>query len=303
MAAKDKKAGKLALGMKCGDCLHFKTGPKSPLYKSRCSELGVKTFAKACQGYTPNFTVLNRREGGLSAAARIAKLTRKMNSSQKRVLGYLLTKMTGAFDKLGVAFGQPMYLYLEPTVGLGRSALEMLKDDNFNYLDNYYQAYVIGVTDLGDGIREIYLASSVEGKPDYYVSVNVKEGERMKRALTEAEFEKVKTKLEAEGRRRMPKELRRRLEKLHEMKFEEPAAEPQRTIDEIPYAWWESGISADEKRSKRNRNTKLSRSKVKKFKDESIDNQLGVKPTKKKVKKTKLKTKKQKGRIAIRLTA
>lgn len=298
MATKDKKAGKLSLGMKCGDCMHFKTGPKSPLFKSRCSELGVRAFARACQGYTPNFVMLNKREGGLNAAHRIAKLARSMNASQRRILGYTLTKMNSEFDRVGLRFGQEMYLFLEPTVGLGRSALERLKDDNFNYLDNWYQAFVVGITNLGDGVREVYLASALEGKPDYYVSVNIKEREKFKRALTSAEFEKLKEQLEAAGKKRMPKELRKRLEKLHEEKLPSYLdGEEQKTIDNVPYHWWTSSISADEKKAKRNKGVKLVVSKKKKFKAPDVEDELEIKlPAK------KLKKKKGKGSIRITLT-
>lgn len=289
MKVKDKQAGKLNLGMRCGDCIHFKTGPKSPLYKDRCSLLGVKNYARACQGYTPNSTLLNRKDGSLEAAAKIARLTESMNASQKRVLGYLLTKTSTSLEKMGLRFGQPMYMFLEPTIGLGRTALESLRDDNFNYLDNYYKAYVMGATDLEDGVREVFLASSLEGKPDYYVSINMKAKEKFKRALTAEQFAEVKESLIEQDRKRMPKKLRARLEKLHELKLLEPIGDEEvRTLDDVPWEWWSTGITADEKRARRNKGIKLTAKKPKFKNDVSIDNDGEAKPRKAKSKKIRL---------------
>lgn len=298
-SSKNKGAQKLSMGMKCRDCIHFKTGPKSPLYKNRCSELGVKAFARACQGFTPDFTQLNRRQGGLRAASRIAKIVGELNGTQTRILGYLLTKMTASFEKVGVHFGQKMYIFLEPTIGLGKSALVALRDTNFNYVENYYAAYVLGVTDLGDGLKEVYLASSIEGKPDYYVSVNVKEGERFKRALTETEFETTRASLLEQGRKAMPKVLRKRLERMHEMAIIEPTQDQQRTIEDIPHSWWESGVSPEEKRNRRNKGVKISLAKKKKFKQVTVEKELNLsrKP------KSTIKRKKLRGRLKIKLTS
>lgn len=251
---KDKKAAKLSLGMRCGDCIHFK-GPKSPLYKDKCSELGTKHYAMACQGFTPNFTVLNRGSGNLQNSAKIASLIQSMPSSYSRILGYMLCKQTSIFEKIGLTFGQPMYLFLEPTVGLSRAALQQIQKENYDYLENYYKAYAVGVQRLEDGVYELFLASNIEGKPDYYISISVKEERTQNRVFTREQFKPIRERLLEEGRKKMPKAMRLRLEKLHEerivtSKYKEEIDEI-RNIDNIPKSWWENPhVQAGQRRNK-----------------------------------------------------
>lgn len=285
---KDKKAARLTLGMRCGDCLHFK-GPKSPLYKDKCSELGTKHYATACQGFTPNFSVMNRGGGNLQNSAKIAALVSEMPASTARILGYMLCKQSSAFEKVGVRFGQPMYLFLEPTVGLARTALQAVQKDDMHYLENYYRTYAIGVQYLGDGLHELYLASSIEGKPDYYVTVNVKDKQKQARALTKQQFRPIRDQLIEEGKRKMPKALRKKLEKLHQetiaaRKYAEEL-DSIRTIDSIPSSWWDNPHTA----GRSNAGLKLHKRKKgdPNFDFDSIDDE-GAKKPKKKVKKLTL---------------
>lgn len=253
-------SGKLSLTMRCAECLHFKTGPKSanPAHKTKCSDGGRQGYSKACEYFTPDFTQLNQRNGGNNVAAQVAKLAKDLSPAQKKILGMLLTRGTSRFKKLELQFGQPMWLYLEPTIGLGRPALEMLKGEDLHYLDQYYKAYVVGVNVCDDGVQEIYLASSVKGKPDYYVTVNVRSGEKNKVALTREEFKERTNALKAEGKVRMPKKLRKLLQRLHDMPLPEPETDSSvLTIDDIPSDWFGSSHNIKDKKVRLHSRKKL----------------------------------------------
>lgn len=238
----DVKTGKVNLRMKCADCLHFK-GPKSRLYPSRCSELGRQGYANVCEGFTPNFTAINRAGGSLDAAMRLSRLSQGMSTSQLRILACLLARQT-LFSKFNMHFGQPLYVFLEPTIGMTKAGMQELGRTNFDYLENYYKAYAIGVTNLGEGLYELCLSSKLEGKPDYYVIVNLKEGRTLQQVFTVEKFKKIAEKLVAKGKEKMPKALRTKLKtyltKLPAPRAKELADYEVPTIDNVPYEWYAS---------------------------------------------------------------
>ena len=269
-----KDTQKLSLKMRCGDCLHFKNGPKSPLYKGKCSDLGRQHYANACAGFTPDFTLLNNRSVGLDATAKIAKLVQHMNPGQKRVLGFMLSRQGSLFSKMGIHFGQAFYVYLSPTLGMTRNALNTIGKEDLHYLDGYYKAYAIGMASKGEGNYEVYLAAKPEGKPDYYVTVNLKEGGKFVQALTKAEFKVRADELIEAGKKRMPKTLRAKLSKLlAEMPAERKASEEYAvpTIDSVPYEWFITNSAAYAKSRDKDKKIKLSVKKENKFKSEPID--------------------------------
>jgi len=231
-----KDSGKLNLGMRCEECLHFRTGPKSPLYEDRCSNLGRKGFSKACSGFNPDFTKLNKKSNGLNTAIQITRIASTLDDSQLRVMVFSLLRQQ-QLNKLGYTFGQVVYVYLDPTLGLTRQALDAIGNRDLDYAENYYKAYVIGCNKIEGREFELYLASSVEGKPDYYLSVYLGTKVKHRIVYTVNEWSDKKKELLAQDKRVMPKKLRKLLDEVHEWKH---VGIEGRTIDEANPEWFDN---------------------------------------------------------------
>jgi hypothetical protein len=230
-----KKNGRnLSLGMKCRECLHFQRGPKSPLYKDRCVNLGRKSYSAACKGFEPDFTRLNKASNGLDSAVRISRMATTLDESQIKILVFSLLRQS-VLNKLGYRFGQLVYIYLSPAIGLSRAALNELEGYDLDYAENYYKAYVTGAQHIEGKEYQVCFASSVAGKPDYWLSLVAGKKTIHEILLSEREWEKRRQELKDEHKLSMPKKLRLLLNKVQEWKHQEIEG---RVIDETNPDWW-----------------------------------------------------------------
>ncbi len=118
------KGHKLTVGVRCGDCLHFKVGPK--YYEELCSELGYGPQHKPCPAFTPNHYKLVRLEPDILRV--LNKVTSEMSPSQSRLLAFMF-KNIGRLKAAELQFGQRVYFCLGE-----------------DYLSHYFRGYVIGLS-------------------------------------------------------------------------------------------------------------------------------------------------------------
>lgn len=229
-----KNSRNLSLGMKCSECLHFQRGPKSPLYKDRCINLGKKSYSAACKGFEPDFTKLNKLSNGLDSAVKVSRMVSTLDDSQVKILVFSLLRQQ-VLNKLGYKFGQLVYIYLSPAIGLTRSALEELKDQDLNYAENYYKAYVIGAQHIQGKEYQVCFASSTNGKPDYWLSVTSGKKLLHEILLSEKEWDKRRRDLKKNHKLKMPRLLRTTLNKVQQWKHRELEG---RSIDQTNPDWW-----------------------------------------------------------------
>lgn len=236
-------SNKLAIGLKCSECLHFK-GPASPHYADKCSKTGVLPFAKACKFYTPDLTRIKQADGSTELFAALANAAKGMEGASLRILAYSLLRQE-PLKKVGLRLGQPLYVYLPPTLGMPREIRTQMEKYDLHYIDQYYKGYVIGAVNHGDSI-EVYISPSEPGKADpYTISLTAKEGGRLPEYVVGGKnFRKRRTRLEAEGKTKMPKETRKAIAALLERPWRaRPLVDDDvPTIDTVPKEWFERGI-------------------------------------------------------------
>ena len=166
---------KITLNVRCGECVHFKTGPGHPAYDNKlCSTNGITAFAQPCVNYYPDFTKL--RTLSETATTMVRDLMSNITTQQARILSLLVAKKE-TLDKSGYKFGQSVAF----SIG-GR------------FLCNYVRGYVIGCDREG---KQIYLTSSMEklnrGK-NAFISIAARD------LLNSEEYRKLRAKLIVEGK-------------------------------------------------------------------------------------------------------
>lgn len=242
-AATPVHSTKLSIGLKCSDCLHFK-GPASPHYADKCSKTGVLPFAKACKFYTPDLSKIRQADGSTELFANLANAAKGLEGAPLRILAYSLLRQD-ALKKVGLRLGQALYVYLPPTLGMPREIREQMEKYDLHYIDQYYKGYVIGAVNHGDSI-EVYISPSEVGKADpYTISLTAKEGGRLPEYVVGGKnFRKRCTRLEAEGKAKMPKETRKAINKLLERPWRaRPLIDDEvPTIDTVPREWFDRGV-------------------------------------------------------------
>lgn len=140
MAKKIIPISKGSIGLKCGDCLHFKRNAK---FEKPCAQLGVKHFADAPACYTPDAYLLTKQAP--ETLFQLGLLLQTFTAQQSRVLISIL-KQSRAFEKhYGLKFGQAVYFRV-----------------GNDYLSNYFRGHVIGVAEAGD--EQIFITSDLNKK-------------------------------------------------------------------------------------------------------------------------------------------
>lgn len=234
---------KLSIGLKCADCLHFK-GPKSPQYADKCSKTGILAYAKACKFYTPDLSKIKQEDGSTDVFAAVAEASKTLGQGQMRILAYSLLRQ-GPLVKLGLRLGQPLYIYLPPTLGQPREIRAQMEKFDLHYVDQYYKGFVIGAVDHGDSI-EVYISPSEAGKADpYTISLSAKGNERLPSYVVGGKnFRIRRRKLEAEGKLKMPKDVRKKIQALLDTPWRaKPLMDDDvPTIDSVPATWFDRGV-------------------------------------------------------------
>ena len=131
---------KTTIGLKCGDCLHFKLNAK---FEKPCYFQGVKQYADAPPCYSPN--VYNLGKKNPDALYQMGLILRDFTAQDMRILMSIL-KQGKSFEKnFKLKFGQPVYFHF-----------------GADYLSNYFAGFVIGVSELGEG--QVFIGSDLGGK-------------------------------------------------------------------------------------------------------------------------------------------
>lgn len=127
-----EQSGKVSLGMRCGDCLHFDT---TRTFEDVCSNLGVEDFARACGSFTPNTHKLARV--GDDKIEQLGRLCRNMGTSQLRLMAFTFRTLS-FIHKAGFKFGQPIVINVS-------APLE-------EYVECYYKGYIFGADKTGENV-------------------------------------------------------------------------------------------------------------------------------------------------------
>jgi hypothetical protein len=131
---------KASIGLKCGDCLHFKRNAK---FEKKCSELGVKHFAVAPACYSPDPYILSAQAP--DTLYRLGLLLTNFSAKEARVFMAIL-KQSGSLEKhYKLKFGQPVFFRI-----------------GNDYLSNYFRGFVLGIAEEGDA--QVYVTSDMEKK-------------------------------------------------------------------------------------------------------------------------------------------
>lgn len=177
MARKIIPIGKATIGIKCGDCIHFKRVEK---FGKPCADLGRKHFADAPDCYSPDVYVLVKHNPEI--LFNLALLCKEFTSQETRVFMSLLKKAK-AFEKAKLHFGMPVYF------SLGQ-----------DFLSNYYLGFVLDITTMATQIVYVTsdLAKTQRSKP---MIGQIPRSE----VYTLSEFKKKKAQLQKDGRLVDPK--------------------------------------------------------------------------------------------------
>ena len=124
MLIPDGKGHKLTIGVRCGDCLHFKKGPK--FYEELCVDLGFGSQHKPCPAFAPNHYKLVRLEPDI--LKQLNRITGKLTASTVRILAYTF-KNINILKSVNLQFGQHVYFCFGE-----------------DYLSHYFKGYVVGIS-------------------------------------------------------------------------------------------------------------------------------------------------------------
>lgn len=131
---------KASIGLKCGDCLHFKRNAK---FEKPCTQLGVKHFATAPACYSPDPYILSAQSPDV--LFRLGLLLTNFSAKETRVFMAIL-KQSGSLEKhYKLKFGQPVYFRI-----------------GNDYLSNYFRGFVLGIAEEGEA--QVYVTSDLEKK-------------------------------------------------------------------------------------------------------------------------------------------
>lgn len=225
---------KNSIGLKCGDCLHFKVNAK---FEKPCAQLGVAKFADAPACYSPNVYFLGRRDP--NAIGQLGLLLRDFTAQDQRILLSVL-KQSKSFEKhYNLKFGQPVYFCI-----------------GNDYLSNYFRGYVVGVAEVGES--QVFVGSDLTGK---------QRGKPMTGTFlrdsvyTVTEFKKKRAQLQKDNRVIDPNPLF--TVKRYDPKIEKVDYEPP-TIDSAPSEWFN-------KEKPKGKDARISSKKLKKRLDGNLE--------------------------------
>lgn len=162
---KSDKDSKVSLGMRCGNCLHYKAGPAK--FEDKCCNLGIQAYAKAPNCFSPNIYLLTKVDDDILVT--LGKAMRDMTSAQLRVLTFTV-RSAAALAKEGLKFGQPVFFSL-----------------GGDYLIHYFKGYVVSVS---HDAEHIIVSSKLKGQ-DSKATLTLMRGS----ILTLSEFKEKKAKL------------------------------------------------------------------------------------------------------------
>lgn len=131
---------KASIGLKCGDCLHFKRNAK---FEKPCSQLGIKHFANAPSCYTPDPYILSAQSPDV--LNKLGLLLSNFSAKETRVFMAILKQSTSLEKNFKLKFGQPVFFRIGP-----------------DFLSNYFRGFVLGVAEEGDA--QVYVTSDMEKK-------------------------------------------------------------------------------------------------------------------------------------------
>lgn len=241
-ATTPKPLNKLSIGLRCGDCLHFK-GPANRNYSDKCSRIGIASYSKPCKFFSSDISKIGNADGSTELFAAVANASKGLSDQQMRLLAYSLLQQK-VLKKIGLRLGQPLYVYLPATLGTPRDIRARLEKYDLHYADQYYKGYVIGFADHGDTI-EVFISPKEAGKPDpYTISLAVnEEGKLPPYVLGVKKFKARQAELLEEGKARMPKDVKKAVEKILALPFRtRPIIEEDaQTIDTVPAHFWTRG--------------------------------------------------------------
>lgn len=169
-----------SIGLKCGECLHFKANAK---FEKPCSQLGIQRFSDAPNCYSPDVYLLGKKNP--DTLFQLGLLLRDFSAQESRVF-FAILKQSKAFEKhYELKFGQPVYFRI-----------------GNDYLSNYFHGFAIGVAECGDG--QVFIGSDMNsrqrGSP--MTCTLLKDS-----VLTVSDFKKKRAALEKEGRLVDPKPM------------------------------------------------------------------------------------------------
>jgi hypothetical protein len=131
---------KSSIGLKCGDCLHWKRNAK---FEKPCANLGVKHFAVAPACYSPDPYILSAQSP--DTLYRLGLLLTNFSAKEARVFMAIL-KQSGTLEKhYKLKFGQPVFFRI-----------------GNDFLSNYFRGFVLGIAEEGDA--QVYVTSDLEKK-------------------------------------------------------------------------------------------------------------------------------------------
>lgn len=171
---------KASIGLKCGDCLHFKRNAK---FEKPCTQLGVKHFAVAPACYSPDPYILSAQSPDV--LYRLGLLLTNFSAKEARVFMAIL-KQSGSLEKhYKLKFGQPVFFCI-----------------GNDYLSNYFRGFVLGIAEEGEA--QVYVTSDLDKKQRKQPVIAT----LMRTSVyTLSEFKKKKQKLLDDTRTQDPKPL------------------------------------------------------------------------------------------------
>lgn len=175
--AKTIPIGRATIGIKCGDCIHFKRMEK---FGKPCSELGKKHFADAPDCYSPDVYLMAKHTPDI--LYQLALLMKDFTAQETRVYLSLLRK-SKTFEKAKLKFGQPVYFSISG-----------------DYLGNYYRGFVLDVTSSAP--QNVFVTSDLRKTQRNNPMIGAFMRDSI---LTIGEFKKRKLKLQKQGRLVDPK--------------------------------------------------------------------------------------------------
>lgn len=131
-------SSKTAIGLKCGDCLHFKDVAK---FDKPCQFLSIQAHAKAPSCYAPNVYKLVFNNDA-EAHHKLGILIKDFDPSQMRMLAAIFAQQAKIKKRYRLSYGQPVYFCF-----------------GSDYLSNYFKGYFINGS--VDGEDSVYVASSL----------------------------------------------------------------------------------------------------------------------------------------------
>lgn len=256
----NKDAGKKhGTELRCGDCIHFKTGPAHPNYGKLCSELGKKVFSPICPVYEPDVTAL--KSIGQGTLITLANVLQECSSKQTRILSHLLTRKA-RFEAAGLRFGQTLYFCL-----------------GMQYLSSIVSGKLIAVSRTG---HELTLVSDMDGLQSTQATATVLRSS----VMTEEQFLKLRKQLIQSDRvlepatRGHPSTLeqlrmtKKQIRAYHATLVKNPNEYEPPSIDSVPIEWLDKRVMETlGKDKKKRKGTELKVSK--KRKDGSVTIRMG----------------------------